>query len=161
MTNFNTTAKIYRLNYLKKNKLLTFSSVADRILPADENSPGGGSLETAAVVDWYMKKVPEDIRKKILLFLDVIQFTGIFFGGKKFSNNSIQDQEKQLKWMENNKIRLFRMGFFGIKTFVEMGYYTREEIWSAICYDGPVLPDRAYSDNTIRELCRNQLKISE
>ena len=153
--------KTYRLKYLKKNNLLTFISVANRIIPADVNSPGGGSIETAAVVDWYMMKVPEDIRKKILLFIGVIQFAGIFFGGKKFSNNSIQAQDCQLKWMENNKIRLFRMGFFGIKTFIEMGYYTREDIWKAISYDGPILADRAYSDNTIRELCKNALKISE
>lgn len=118
-------------------------------------------METAAVVDWYMNKVPADIRKKILLFIDVIQFTGVFFGGKKFSDNSIQAQERQLKWMENNKVRLFRMGFFGIKTFVEMGYYTREDIWTTISYDGPILPDRAYSDITIRELCQNKLEISE
>ena len=118
-------------------------------------------METAAVVDWYMNKVPMDIRKKILLFIDVIQFTGFFFGGKKFSNNSIQAQEKQLKWLENNRVRLFRMGFFGIKTFVEMGYYTREDIWNAISYDGPILAGRTYSDNTIRELCQNKLKISE
>ncbi|TAL62326.1 MAG: hypothetical protein EPN85_02950 [Bacteroidetes bacterium] len=154
-------SKIYRLKYLKKNRLLTFFSVADRVIPADTNSPGGGSMETAAVVDWYMKRVPENIRKKILLFLDVIQFTGLFFGGNFFSSNNIQAQERQLKWMENNKIRLFRMGFFGIKTFIEMGYYTREDIWSAISYDGPVLPGRTYSDSTIRELCQNTLKISE
>lgn len=153
--------KTYSLKYLKKNKLLTFSAVADRILPADANSPEGGSMQTAAVVDWYMMKVPEDIRKKILLFIDVIQFTGLFFGGKTFSNNSIQAQERQLKWMENNKVRLLRMGFFGIKTFVEMGYYTREDVWKSINYDGPILTDRAYSDNTIRELCRNILEISE
>lgn len=152
--------KIYRLKYLKGNKLQTFSSVADQIIPADANSPGGGSLETAAVVDWYLMKVPENIRKKILLFIDVIQFTGLFFGGKRFSKNSIQAQERQLKWFENNKVRLFRMGFFGIKTFIEMGYYTREDIWTSINYDGPVLPERKYSDNTIRELCQNKLKIS-
>ena len=154
-------SKIYKLQYLRKNKLLTFLSVADRILPAAEHSPGGGSMETAAVVDWYMNKVPAGIRKKILLFIDVIQFTGIFFGGRKFANNSIQAQERQLKWMENNKVRLFRMGFFGIKTFVEMGYYTREDIWKTISYDGPVFPDRGYSDPTIRELCQNKVKISE
>ena len=154
-------SKIYRLKYLKKNNLLTFLSVANRIIPADANSPSGGSMETAAVVDWYMIKVPQGIRKKILLFIGVIQVTGIFFGGKKFSNNSIQAQDRQLKWMENNKIRLFRMGFFGIKTFVEMGYYTREDIWKAISYEGPILFDRTYSDNTIRELCQNKLKISE
>ena len=153
--------EIYRLQYLKRNRLLTFSSVADRIIPEDENSPGGGSMQTAAVVDWYMKRIPENIRKQILLFLDVIQFTGIFFGGKRFSNNNIQDQERQLKWMENNKVRLFRMGFFGIKTFIEMGYYTREDIWKTINYDGPIMPDRTYSDNTIRALCQNTLEISE
>ena len=53
------------------------------------------------------------------------------------------------------------MGFFGIKTFIEMGYYTREDIWKTINYDGPIMPDRTYSDNTIRALCQNTLEISE
>lgn len=153
--------KIYRLKYLRKNRLLAFLSMAECILPADTNSPGGGSMQTAAVVDWYMKKMPMNIRKKVLLFIDIVQYAGFFFGGKKFSDNTMQARERQLKWIENNKVSVFRMGFFGVKTFIEMGYYTREDIWSSIDYDGPVLPGRAYADSTIRELCQNTLEISE
>ena len=151
----------YRLKYLTGIRLQTFLAVANQILPADEHSPSGGTMQTAAVVDWALERVPVPLRKKILLFFLVIEIFGFFFGGRGFSKNSSSKQEWQLKWLESNKIRLFRMGFFGIKTYVEMGYYTREDIWKAINYDGPIFPDKQYADNTIRQLCRNELQIAE
>ena len=67
---------------------------------------------------------------------------------------------KELKFLESAPVGLFRMGFFGLKSYVCMGYYTREDIWREINYDGPLLPDREFPDPVIRALCDGELEVS-
>ena len=151
----------YRLKHLTGKKLKTFLAVADRIIPTDDSSPGGGTMLTAGVVDWALDKMPADLRKKILLFFTVIEIFGFFFGGKPFSKNSNAAKDRELRWLENNPLRLFRMGFFGVKTYICMGYYTREDIWKTFNYDGPVVKERPYTDSIIREMTQAKVQIVE
>ena len=151
----------YKLRHLTGKKLKTFLAVADRIIPADSDSPGGGTLQTAGMVDWALDKMPADLRKKFMLFFAVIEILGIFFGGRPFSKNSDASKDRQLKWLESNPLRLFRMGFFGVKTYICMGYYTREDIWKTFSYEGPVVKERPYVDSLIREMAQAKVQIVE
>jgi len=151
----------YRLQHLTGNKLKTFLAVADRIIPPDDDSPGGGTMQTAGVVDWALDKMPKGLRKRIMLFITVIEILGYFFGGKPFSKCNPSVQDRELKWLENTPLRLFRMGFFGVKTYVCMGYYTREDVWRTFDYDGPVVKERAYVDSIIREMCQSKVEVVE
>lgn len=153
-------AASYQLKHLTGNKLKTFLALADRIIPPDEDSPGGGTLQTAGVVDWALDKMPVELRKKILLFLSVIELLGFFFGGKSFSKNSPAAQDRELRWLENNPLRLFRMGFFGVKTYACMGYYTREDVWKTFDYDGPVVGNKPYAETEIRDLCQGKMEVA-
>ena len=53
------------------------------------------------------------------------------------------------------------MGFFGLKSYACMGHYTREDVWETIDYEGPLLPDRPFPDQTIRDLCQGRLEVTE
>ena len=150
----------YQCQFLTGSKLKIFLAVADRIIPPDEDSPGGGTMLTVGVVDWALQRMPEHLRKKFLLFFMVTEFLGFFFGGKPFTKNDEARKDKQLKWMENGPIKLFRMGFFGVKTYICMGYYTREDIWPTFDYDGPILADREYVDPVIRKICEGKIEVS-
>ncbi len=151
----------YRLQHLTGTKLKTFLAIANRIIPPDTDSPGGGTMQTAGVVDWALNKMPEPLRKKILLFITVVEMFGFFFGGKPFSKCNLSAQDRALKWFENNPLRIFRMGFFGVKTYACMGYYTREDVWKTFDYDGPVVNDRKYVDSTIRQMERGIMQVEE
>ena len=151
----------YCLQHLTGTRLRTFLAAADRIIPPDDDSPGGGTMQTAGVVDWALGKMPEALRKKFLLFFTVIEIFGVFFGGKPFSKCSTSAQDRELKWLESNTIRLFRMGFFGVKTYICMGYYSREDVWKTFNYDGPVVSGRAYVDSVIREMCQAKIEVVE
>lgn len=151
---------IYQCQFLTGRKLKIFLAVADRIIPPDENSPGGGTMLTAGVVDWALQRMPDNLRKRFLFFFLVTDFLGIFFGGKSFRKNSDAAKDRQLRWMENGPVKLFRMGFFGVKTYICMGYYTREDIWPTFDYDGPVLPERTYADPVIRKMCECEIEVT-
>lgn len=149
----------YHLRYLRGSRLSTFLAAADRIIPPDADTPGGGTLLTAGVTDWALHKMPAGLRKKFLFFLTVVEVLGFFFGGKPFTKNSDAAKDRELRWLESNPLRLFRMGFFGVKTYICMGYYTREDIWKTFDYDGPVVGNKPYVDSVIRALCQGKMEV--
>ena len=151
----------YRLQYLTGRRLNVFLAAADTIIPPDEDTPGGGSIETAAVVDWAFRRLDPDLLALFLKFLLIVDLLGIFFGGRTFKNNSPEARARQFHWMENCPIAKLRMGFFGLKSYCCMGYYTREETWPTFGYEGPHVPERPFHDDTIRQLEQGQLNIAE
>jgi len=149
----------YKLQYLNGRKLDTFLAVADRIVPPDGDAPGAGTMETAAVVDWAMNRMSPGLRKQLMLLLTVVEVMGVFFGGRPFTKNSDAAKDRQLKWMESGPIGLFRMGFFGLKSYSCMGYYAREDIWETFDYEGPIYADRQFPDPVIRGLCQGTAEV--
>ena len=150
----------YKLKHLTGRRLKVFLAVADRIVPKDDDSPGGGTMATAGVVDWALDRTQPDLRSQLLLFIMVVEFLGVFFGGRPFSKNSDEKKDRELKFLENARVSLFRMGFFGLKSYVCMGYYTREEVWKTLGYEGPLMPERNFPDPAIRALCQNRMEVN-
>lgn len=150
----------YRLEHLRGRALRVFLAVADQIIPPDD-TPGGGTLATAGVVDWALNRLDPHLRALFLKFLVLVDFMGIFFGGRTFTRNSAAAQARQLRWMESCPVGKLRMGFFGLKSYVCMGYYTREATWASIGYGGPHVPDRPYPEALIRDLEQGRVEVVE
>lgn len=150
----------YRCKYLTGKKLEVFLAAADCIVPPDGDTPGAGTMATAGIVDWSLGRLEPDLRKKLLLLFTVIEILGFFFCGKPFTRAGIAGRERLLRWMENNPVGALRLGFFGLKTYICMGYYTREDIWKTIGYEGPVRYDVPYPDDTIRALSQNRMEVT-
>lgn len=150
----------YRLQHLRGRQLRVFLAVADQIVPPDE-SPGAGTLATAGVVDWALNRLDPELRGLFLKFLVLVDFMGVFFGGRTFTRNSRAAQERQLRWMESCPIAKLRMGFFGLKSYACMGYYTREDTWPSMHYGGPHVPDRPFPEPMIRDLERGTVEVVE
>ena len=149
---------VYKCKYLTGRKLRVFLSVADRIIPSDD-TPGGGTMTTAGVADWALDRLKKSIRSQLLLSFLIVEIMGIFFGGRFFTRNTDAAKDRQLQWMEKNRIRIFRMMFFGIKSYICMGYYTREDVWQSIGYEGPLEIDRSYVDPDIRSICDGRMEV--
>jgi hypothetical protein len=154
-------ADAYKLKYLNGTRLKVFLAAADRIIPPGEDSIGGGTMATAAIVDLILDQLDSGLRKKVLMLFLVIEKLGLFFGGKKFSKATGKNQDRLLTWLEKNKISTLRLGFFGIKTYMCMGYYTREDIWKVIKYDGPIRYNQPYHNTMLRALAQNKVEITE
>ncbi len=152
---------VYRLEYLRGRKLKVFLAVADRIIPPEPDCPGGGTMAAAGVVDWAMRRIDDSLRKQLLGLLLGVEVLGIFFGGLPFTMNGDGAKDRQLRWMESCPIPPLRMGFFGLKSYVCMGYYTREDVWPTINYGGPLLPERQYADPVARKLCSGEMEVTQ
>jgi len=154
-------AEKYKLQYLTGTRLKVFLAAANRIIPPGEGSIGGGTLATAAIVDMIVGQLDPGLRKKVLTLFLIIEPLGRFFGGKSFSKATGKNQDRLLTWLESNKISTLRLGFFGIKTYMCMGYYTREDIWKVIKYDGPIRYNQPYHNTMLRALAQNKAEITE
>jgi hypothetical protein len=150
---------MYHCKHIKGHRLKTILAAANCIVPAHEGLSNGGTLETAAVVDWAIDQMPGALQFQFLIFISIVYLLGIFFGGRPFHKLSYNDQIRQLKWMESSPIKAFRMGFMGVKSYICMGYFTRDTNWSAIKYHGPVFYDTPAPDDVIRKLCQEKLKV--
>lgn len=149
----------YKCKYLTGIRLKVFLAAADRIVPPEGDLPGAGTMSTAGIVDWALDRLEPALRKKLLLLFFILEPLGLFFGGRLFSKASTHNRDRLLKWMESNPISALRLGFFGIKTYVCMGYYTRDEIWQTIGYDGPIRANLKFSDETIRALAQTKIEV--
>jgi hypothetical protein len=149
----------YKCKYLTGTRLKVFLAAADCIIPPDGDTPGGGTMATAGIVDWSLDRLEPELRKKLLLLFLILQPLGMFFGGRTFTKTSARNRERLLKWMESNPVSALRLGFFGIKTYICMGYYTRDDIWKTIGYEGPVRANLKYPDETIRALAERKLEV--
>jgi len=150
---------MYNCKYIKGHRLKTIRAAANCIIPEHAGLSSGGTLETAAVVDWAIDQMPKELRVQFLLFISIVNASGIFFGGRPFHRLSYQDQIRQLKWMESSPLAPFRLGFMGLKNYICMGYFTREQNWSDIKYQGPILYDQPSPDDIIRKLCQGKIGI--
>ncbi len=149
----------YHCQYLRGHRLRTFLAAANRIIPPTSQNEGAGTMTTAGIMDWSLANMAPALRRKILFLLTTIEFLGFFFGGSPFSRNNKMEQDKELRWLENNRFGLLRMGFFGMMTFVKMSYYTREDVWPTIHYPGPILPERNPPDEIIRLMSQGKMEV--
>jgi len=152
-------AEVYRCKYLTGLRLKVFLAVANRIIPPDGSVPEAGSMATAGIVDWAMERMDPALRRQLLLLFLVVEPLGILFGGKPFTWNRDAAKDRQLRWMESSPFRLLRLGFFGLKAYVCMGYYTREDVWKSIGYEGPLHPEVPFPDAVIRALSQGRMEV--
>jgi hypothetical protein len=152
-------ADVYQCKHLVGRRFETFLKVADRIIPPDEKDPGGGIPQVAGVADWAIAHIDPALRKRLMVFLTVFEYMGYLFGLKPFSRLSAERRDRQLRWLERSPIPVLRMAFFGLKTYACMGYYSLESVWPSIGYGGPLVPDRAFPDQVIRDLQQGRLEV--
>jgi len=151
----------YRLKHLRGVRLRVFLAAAEVVVPPDGDAPGGNTMATAGVVDYALDRLDPKLRGLFLKFLVLVEILGLFFGGRLFSRNSAAARERQLAWMERSGVAKLRMGFFGLKSYVCMGHFTREDVWPHIGFDGPHVAGRPFPDSTIRALCQRVVEVTE
>ncbi len=88
----------------------TFQALATTIVPEATRLTTGEWLELEAIVEDYLSRRPEAIRRQLRLFVRLLA--------------AVQDAP----------ILLLRRGFWGLRTMVYLGYYSRAEAAGEIGY---------------------------
>ncbi len=116
----------------------TFRAAGECIVPDEPGSPGGGSEQVLRVADAMLARRPPADQKKIAAFLRALELLPLVRYGRRFSALRAEQRARVLAFLGSTTISpLLRLGTFGIKTYVLMGYYGSESTWAELSYPGP------------------------
>jgi hypothetical protein len=124
----------------------TFRAAAAAIVPDTTDGPGGEREDVLAIADLALARRPERDRKNFLLFLGALEKLPILRYGRPFSKLTVEKRVRVLRFFEHSvTVPKFRQGFFGLKTFILMGFYGSEASFAELEYPGPRLDAPFYS----------------
>jgi hypothetical protein len=116
----------------------TFRAAGSCIVPDEPGSPGGGSEQVLCVADAMLARRPQADQRKIAAFLRALELLPLVRYGRRFSALRAEQRARVLGFLGSTTISpLLRLGTFGIKTYVLMGYYGSESTWAELSYPGP------------------------
>lgn len=93
---------------------------------------GWAHLET--LVEDALRSRPRRLQSRVRLFLRLIQWMPLARYGRPFTSLDPGRRAGFLRFLENHRLRLIRLGFWGLRTLVLLGYYGRPEAAHAIGY---------------------------
>jgi len=112
----------------------TFRAVAETVVPELTSLTPETWREVEAVAEAILAARPEAIRRQLVAFLRVIEVLPLPRHFRRFSRLAPARRASVLHGLETSRYLLVRRGFWGVRTLVFMGYYTREDVQRALGY---------------------------
>ncbi len=112
----------------------TFRAVAETVVPEAASLRPEAWRELEAVVESALASRPETMRRQFVLFLRLIEYLPLVRHFRRFSHLSADRRTTVLHGLESSRHLLVRRGFWGVRTLVFMGYYTRDDVQGALGY---------------------------
>ena len=108
--------------------------LAARIVPESAGSPPQVTEPLLAAVDEELWPRPrlQQLEFKLLLF--AIRWMTVPFTLHRFERLPGERQDRWLGFLENAPLTLLRVGIWGLKTLVFLGYYTQDGVQQRIVY---------------------------
>ena len=123
------------VRYLSQERASFLLTVAGRIVPEITEMGPGGISRFYGIVDEALGDRPAKVRRQFGVFLGVIRWLPLLRLGMPFERLDANRQDRTLQWLQSCRIRLFRQGFWALKTIVFMGYYGQPEVWPSLGYE--------------------------
>ena len=98
-------------------------AVASTVVPDASELDEAGWAELERIVEVSVKERPPPIQRRFRVFLRLIEWTAVLRYGRPFTSLDTERRAIWLRRFENHSIRVIRLGFWGLKTLVLMGYY--------------------------------------
>jgi hypothetical protein len=108
--------------------------LAARIVPESAGAPPQVTDPLLAAVDEELRPRPhlQQLEFKLLLF--AIRWMTVPFTLHRFERLPGERQDRWLGFLENAPLTLLRVGIWGLKTLVFLGYYTQDGVLRRIVY---------------------------
>jgi len=108
--------------------------LAARIVPESAGAPPQVTDPLLATVDEELRPRPrlQQLEFKLLLF--AIRWMTVPFTLHRFERLPGERQDRWLSFLENAPLTLLRVGIWGLKTLVFLGYYTQDGVLRRIVY---------------------------
>lgn len=109
-------------------------AVATTVVPESSALDDRGWAELDAVIDGAVAQRDPRIQRQLLVFVRLLQFLPVARYGRPLTRLDARQRTRFLESVERSPLLLVRRGFWGLRTLVFMGYYTRDDVAEAIGY---------------------------
>ncbi len=115
-----------------------FQALATTIVPEATRLTTGEWLEVEAIIEDYLSRRPAAIRRQLRLFVRVLGVAALARFGRSLTALDPERRTRFLAAVQDSPILLLRRGFWGLRTMVYLGYYSRAEAPGEIGYRATV-----------------------
>lgn len=112
----------------------TFHELAKTIVPEAEALDERAWKEFDEIIERGVASRPAKIKRQLRLFVRVLNFLPVAQYGKTFLKLLPDKRTVFLHSVENSPLLIIRRGFWGVRTFVYMGFYNLDEVRTVIGY---------------------------
>jgi len=109
-------------------------ALAKTIVPAVAALDANDQRELLRVIDDALSIRDPALRMQFLIFLDLLRWAPAARYGRPFDRLTPDRQNRVLHVCEDSGIARLRVGLWGIKTLIFMGYYGNPARWPSIHY---------------------------
>lgn len=109
-----------------------FRAFLGTVVPSARGLDETGWREVEEIVARALAERPARVARQVRAFLALVQLRAFVRYGRSFAALEQAQRARVLGALENSRVRIFRVGFFGVRTLALMGYWGREEAGRAI-----------------------------
>jgi len=111
-----------------------FRAVATTVVPEAAGLDEGGWAEMEETIQSQLAGRPEGLRRQIRLFVRLLQWLPLFLHARRFTGLDAARRTAFLERMQRAPVTILRVGFWGLRSLVFLGYYGSRHGASATGY---------------------------
>jgi hypothetical protein len=112
----------------------SFRNLATTIVPEASTLDERGWEEVEQIIERGLAARPASIRRQLRILVRALSVLPLFRFGRTFGALDVSKRTAFLEGVQNAPILLLRRGFWGLRTLIFMGYYSRDAARQAIGY---------------------------
>jgi hypothetical protein len=120
--------------FLSGSRLIRFEALQRRLVPRADRFSADERTASRALVNALVGRMPAANRKKLGLFLFIIDLVSLAFGLRSFRKLSPDRQDRVLHFLFDAPVGLLRKGFWGLNTLSKLGVYGQTTLYEEIGY---------------------------
>lgn len=120
--------------FLSGLRLVRFEALQAVLVPRSKSFTPDQREASRAMINTLLASQPEVNRRKLALFLTIIDILAFVIGFRPFRALPEAKQEGLLTWLFDAPIGLLRKGFWGLNTLAKLGVYGQPSFYPEIGY---------------------------
>ena len=108
--------------------------IAETMVPPIADLDDAAFLKVLALIDVRLAGEPPALGRQLRLFVKVLTFLPIFFALRTFGGLAPKRRLAFLEALQDCPIQKLRVGVWGLRTLIYLGYYTDPNVQAALGY---------------------------
>ena len=109
-------------------------AVATAVVPESSSLDDRAWSEVDAMIEQALAQRGPRVTRQLLLFLRLLELLPVARYGRPLTRLATHQRVAFLESIERSRLLLVRRGFWGLRTLIFMGYYTRADVATSIGY---------------------------